>query len=216
MEFVPNMIDWVLHLDRHLGSLVDKYGPLVYSILFLIVFCETGLVVTPFLPGDSLLFAAGAIAGAADSSLNVLALIAVLLTAAVLGDTVNYQVGHYVGPRVFREGRTSRWLKREHLDRTEAFFAKYGGKTIVIARFVPIVRTFAPFVAGMGSMSYPRFLLFNVTGGALWVFLLVLLGYWFGQREIVKDNFTLVILAIVAISLVPPVLEFVRARRGKK
>lgn len=214
MELISNVIDWVLHFDHHLKNVVEDYGLWTYCILFLIVFCETGLVVTPFLPGDSLLFVAGALA--AGGRLNIALLVLVLTAAAVLGDTVNYQVGHYVGPRVFREGRTSRWLRREHLERTEAFFEKYGGKTIVIARFVPIVRTFAPFVAGMGSMAYPRFLTFNVTGGVLWVALLTFAGYWFGGIPTVEHNFTLVILAIIFISLLPPLLELVRARRSKK
>jgi membrane-associated protein len=214
MELISNVIDWVLHFDHHLKSVVEHYGLWAYCILFLIVFCETGLVVTPFLPGDSLLFVAGALA--AGGGLNIGILLLVLMVAAILGDTVNYRIGQYVGPRVFRQGRTSRWLKREHLDRTEAFFAKYGGKTIVMARFVPIVRTFAPFVAGMGSMAYPRFLSFNVVGGVAWVCLLTLAGYWFGRIPAVERNFTLVVLAIIVISLLPPLFEFLRTRRHKR
>jgi membrane-associated protein len=214
MELISNVIDWVLHVDHHLKSVVEHYGLWTYCILFLIVFCETGLVVTPFLPGDSLLFVAGALA--AGGRLNVGLLLLVLAGAAILGDTVNYQIGHYVGPRVFRQSRTSRWLKREHLDRTEAFFTKYGGKTIVMARFVPIVRTFAPFVAGMGSMAYPRFLSFNVVGGVAWVCLLTLAGYWFGEISAVERNFTLVVLAIILISLLPPLFELLRTRRHKR
>jgi membrane-associated protein len=210
MEWLHQIVDIFLHLDRHLHELVAQYGLWTYFILFVIVFCETGLVVTPFLPGDSLLFAAGALAGA--GAFDPLVLTLVLIVAAVLGDTVNYQIGHAIGPRVFTAGH-SRWFRKEHLDRTHAFFEKYGGKTIVIARFVPIVRTFAPFVAGVGSMSYPRFLAYNVVGGVVWVVSFVMAGYWFGSREFVKNNFSLVIGAIIIISILPAVWEFVRARR---
>jgi membrane-associated protein len=206
-------MEWMLHLDDKLKELVEMYGLWTYSILFLIVFCETGLVVTPFLPGDSLLFAAGALAG--DGRLDVLIVMAVLFVAAVIGDTVNYQIGHYIGPRVFSEKRTSRWLKHEHLDRTHAFFEEYGGKTIIIARFVPIIRTFAPFVAGAGSMTYSKFLAYNILGAALWVGSLVLAGYWFGGFAIVRENFSLVVLAIIALSLVPIVVEYLRTRRAR-
>jgi membrane-associated protein len=215
MEFIGNALDWVLHFDRHLKEIVETHGSWAYAVLFVIVFCETGLVVTPFLPGDSLLFVAGALA-ADQGGLNVGAVIVVLLSAAILGDAVNYHAGQFLGYRLFREGRQSRWLKHEHLERTHTFFEKYGGKTIIIARFVPIVRTFAPFVAGMGSMSYARFLVFNVTGAVLWVVVLVMLGFWFGGLPAVEHNFTLVVLAIIVISLIPPVLEVVRARRKKK
>lgn len=217
MEILSTVIDWVLHVDHHLKSLVEQHGALTYAVLFLVVFCETGLVVTPFLPGDSLLFVAGALA--AGGRLNIVFLMLVLTAAAILGDTVNYQAGHYVGPRVFRggrSGRSSRWLKREHLERTEAFFARYGGKTIVLARFVPIVRTVAPFVAGMGSMAYPRFLAFNVIGGVVWVVLLTLAGYWFGTIPVVEHNFALVIPAIIFLSLLPPLFEHLRSRRRRK
>jgi membrane-associated protein len=216
MEIVSHLVDWVLHVDQHLKNLVETYGALTYAILFLIVFCETGLVVTPFLPGDSLLFVAGALA--AGGRLNIAFLLLILMAAAIVGDSVNYQAGHFVGPRVFGRsggGRTSRLLKREHLDRTEAFFARYGGKTILLARFVPIVRTVAPFVAGMGSMAYARFLAFNVVGGVLWVALLTLAGYWFGSIPAVEHNFTLVILAIIFISLLPPLFEYLRSRRQR-
>lgn len=209
MEWLSYLIDLFLHLDKHLHELVENYGTWSYLILFTIVFCETGLVVTPFLPGDSLLFAAGALAG--GGSLDVGLLILLLTVAAILGDTVNYQIGHYIGPKVFQRDR--RWLKKKHLDRTHEFFEKYGGKTIIIARFVPIIRTFAPFVAGVGSMTYSRFLAFNVIGAVLWVVGFVLAGYWFGGLEIVKRNFTLVILAIIIISIIPGVVEFIRARR---
>ena len=214
MGILSSVLDWVLHVDHHLKNLVTQHGALTYAVLFLVVFCETGLVVTPFLPGDSLLFVAGALA--AGGRLNIVFLLLVLMAAAILGDTVNYQIGHHVGPRVFRGGGSSRWLRREHLERTEAFFAKYGGKTVLLARFVPIVRTVAPFVAGMGSMAYPRFLAFNVVGGVVWVALLTLAGYWFGSIPAVEHNFTLVILAIVFISLLPPLFEYLRSRRRRR
>lgn len=210
---IASITDWVLHLDDKLKVLVSDYGAWTYGILFLIVFCETGLVVTPFLPGDSLLFAAGTLA--AGGSLNVGALMVVLIVAAVIGDTVNYQIGASVGRRLVREGRSSRWLRPENLDRTHQFFEKYGGKTIVLARFVPIVRTFAPFVAGMGAMTYARFLAYNVIGAVAWVVIAVMAGFWFGSLDFVQKNFELVILAIVAISLIPAVIEFIRVRRRR-
>jgi len=209
MEFITYLIDLILHLDRHLASLIENYGLWTYLILFLIVFAETGLVVTPLLPGDSLLFAAGTFAG--RGSLNPLLLFAVLSAAAILGDTVNYWVGKYLGEHFIR-GRGRRWIKQEHLDRTHAFFEKYGGKTIIIARFVPFVRTFAPFVAGIGTMTYARFLAYNVIGGLLWVGICVAAGYLFGGLPFVQDNFSLVVLAIVIVSLIPAVVEFLRAR----
>src|SRR5262245_32805588 len=209
-DWLQSLVDIFLHLDKHLTELTARYGVWTYLILFGIVFAETGLVITPFLPGDSLLFAAGALAGA--GAFDVWILMAVLAVAAVLGDTVNYQIGHYLGPKVFTAGH-SRWFRKEHLDRTHAFFEKYGGKTIVIARFVPIIRTFAPFVAGVGSMSYGRFLVYNVAGGLLWVVSFVLAGYWFGSREFVRKNFSLVIVAIIIISFLPAVWEYMRARR---
>jgi len=214
MELISQALDWMLHLDDKMLELVGRYGTWTYAILFAIVFCETGLVVTPFLPGDSLLFAAGAIAG--QGSLNLWIVMAVLLVAAILGDTLNYHIGHYLGPKVFREGRTSRWLKKEHLDRTHAFFEKYGGKTIIIARFVPIVRTFAPFVAGVGAMTYAKFIMFNVVGAVLWVVSLTLAGYWLGRIAWVKENFEIVVLAIIVISLLPMVWEWWRVRREAK
>ena len=189
MELLATLLDIALHLDQHLQALVAAYGAWVYLILFLIVFCETGLVVTPFLPGDSLLFVAGAIAAA--GGMNIHLLVVLLIIAAVSGDAVNYAVGHYLGPRVFHS-RESRWLNPRHLERAHAFYERHGGKTIIIARFVPIVRTFAPFVAGIGSMTYKRFLLFNVVGGALWVLLFVPAGYFFGSVPFVKNNFSLV------------------------
>lgn len=212
MELIAKLFDFVMHLDVHLNSLIVSYQLWTYLILFAVIFCETGLVVTPFLPGDSLLFATGALAATPGSPLKVYWLFLILAAAAVLGDTVNYWIGHLVGPRAFR-GENVRFLNRKHLDRTHEFFEKYGGKTIIIARFVPIVRTFAPFVAGIGSMSYGRFFSYNVIGGLVWVFGLVLLGYYFGAIPVVECNFSLVILAIIVISILPGVYEVVRQRR---
>jgi membrane-associated protein len=212
MEWMAHFIDLFLHLDKHLNLLAGDYGVWTYLILFLIVFCETGLVVTPFLPGDSLLFAVGALAASEGSVLDVWFVIGLLTVAAILGDTLNYQIGHVVGPRVFTNH--GRFFKKEHLDRTHRFFEKYGGKTIIFARFVPIVRTFAPFVAGIGAMTYWKFLAYNVIGGVLWVFGFVLAGYFFGNIPVVKRNFTLVIFAIIFLSILPGVIEFVRSRRA--
>lgn len=212
MELIHTAIDLFLHLDRHLAELTQALGPWIYFLLFAIVFCETGLVVTPFLPGDSLLFAVGALASIPDSGLNVWGIGALLVTAAILGDAVNYAVGAYVGPRVFTS-EESRWLNKKHLMRTHEFYEKYGGKTIILARFVPIVRTFAPFVAGVGSMTYPKFALYNVTGAFAWVLSFLTAGYWFGQLPVVKEYFHLVIVAIIVISVIPIVVEYVRARR---
>lgn len=212
MEALKKLIDIVLHLDRYLKDLVPEYGVWIYAILFLIIFCETGLVVTPFLPGDSLLFAIGALGGA--GALNVWLILLLLTAAAILGDTVNYWIGHLVGPKVFKEG--SRFLNRKHLEKTHEFYERYGGKTIIIARFVPIVRTFAPFVAGVGSMTYFRFMSFNIVGAVLWVFSMTLAGYFFGGLEIVKKNFSAVILMIIFISILPAIIEFVRERRRLK
>lgn len=200
-------IDFILHIDQHLGGIIQDYGVLTYAILFLIIFLETGLVVTPFLPGDSLLFAAGAFA--AIDSLNAWLLLALLSAAAIIGDTVNYALGHYVGPRVFQQRRA--WiLHPEYLERTHRFYEQHGAKTIVLARFIPIIRTFAPFVAGIGRMSYARFLAYNVFGGILWVALFVLGGYYFGNLPIVKANFSLIILAIIVITLLPLLYEVVQ------
>ncbi len=209
MELLAPLIDLVVHLDDHLQALVTNYGAWVYLILFLIVFCETGLVVTPFLPGDSLLFVAGAIAAAGGMNIHLLVLL--LFAAAVLGDAVNYGVGHYLGPRVFRS-RESRWLNPRHLERAHAFYERHGGKTIIIARFVPIVRTYAPFVAGAASMPYPRFALYNVTGAALWVVSLGYAGYFLGNIPVIKDNLTLVIIAIIILSILPGIVEYLRHR----
>jgi membrane-associated protein len=209
MEWLKQFVDLFLHLDTHLSAVISQYGTWTYLILFLIVFCETGLVVTPFLPGDSLLFAAGTFAALGD--LDVRLMIVLLTIAAVVGDTVNYWVGAAIGPRAF-QGNV-RFLKREHLERTHAFYEKHGGKTIILARFIPIIRTFAPFVAGVGAMSYGKFLTYNVVGAILWVTLLVLAGFFFGNIPVVRENFSLVIMAIIAISVMPIAVEAVRARR---
>jgi membrane-associated protein len=199
---------YVLHLDKSLGGIIAAYGAWTYLILFTVIFCETGLVVTPFLPGDSLLFAAGTMAGAGHLRLGVL--LAVLSSAAIIGDNVNYWIGRYIGPRAF-SGHV-RFLKKGHLDRTHRFFEKYGGKTIILARFVPIVRTFAPFVAGVGTMNYGRFLLFDVPGGIAWVSIFVLGGWRLGSIPVFRDNFIVVVMAIIAISVLPMVIELARAR----
>jgi membrane-associated protein len=211
MDFVRSVMDLFLHLDEHLNQIVTTYGVWTHLILFAIVFAETGLVVTPFLPGDSLLFAAGALA--ALGSLDLWLLVVLLIGAAILGDTVNYWVGAWIGPRAF--SGNLKFLRKDYLDRTHAFYEKHGGKTIILARFVPIIRTFAPFVAGVGAMSYPRFILYNITGAVLWVGLFVPLGYFFGNMPTVKNNFSLVILAIIAISVMPIAVEAIRARRSR-
>lgn len=210
MEYITQFIDFFLHLDKHLEVLVQQYGTWTYLVLFVIVFCETGLVVTPILPGDSLLFAAGAIAALSDA-LNPHYLVILLTIAAVLGDAVNYQIGRFIGPAVFRD--KSRFFKREHLERTHDFYERYGGKTIIIARFVPIIRTFAPFIAGVAQMSYSRFALYNVIGAILWVVIGVYAGYLFGGLQIVKDNFSVIIIAIVFISILPAGIEYWLAKR---
>ena len=212
MEFLQDVIDIFLHLDLHLNAWAGMLGPWLYLVLFLIIFCETGLVVTPFLPGDSLLFAVGALASVDGSSIRLPLLSVLLFGAAVAGDAVNYAIGSRIGPRVFSHS-DSRLFNREHLIRTQRFYEKYGGKTIVLARFIPIIRTFAPFVAGIGTMAYSRFALFNVTGGALWVLSFVLGGFFFGNVPVVKQNFHYVIVAIIVISVMPPILEYLRARR---
>jgi membrane-associated protein len=211
MDFVRSVMDLFLHLDEHLNQIVTTYGVWTHLILFAIVFAETGLVVTPFLPGDSLLFAAGALA--AIGSLDLWLLVVLLIGAAILGDTVNYWVGAWIGPRAF--SGNVKFLRKDYLDRTHAFYEKHGGKTIILARFVPIIRTFAPFVAGVGAMSYPRFIVYNITGAVLWVGLFVPLGYFFGNMPTVKENFSLVILAIIAISIMPIAVEAIRARRSR-
>ncbi|HKS35945.1 MAG TPA: DedA family protein [Verrucomicrobiae bacterium] len=212
METLKKLLDIILHLNVHLDTLVSDYGAWVYAILFLIVFCETGLVVTPFLPGDSLLFAAGAIA--AGGRLDVFLLMLLLLVAAIAGDTVNYWIGNLAGHKLV--ARFPRLIQKKHLDRTHDFFERYGGKTIIIARFVPIVRTFAPFVAGIGQMTYTRFMSFNIVGALLWVLLLVPAGYFFANVSFVKKNFSLVILAIIFLSILPAVFEFWREWRRSR
>lgn len=210
MDLIAGFLDLVVHLDQHLRTLAQNYGSWVYAVLFLIIFLETGLVVTPFLPGDSLLFVAGTIAAAGE--LHVHGLVLLLISAAIIGDSVNYGIGRYLGPRVFRF-EDSRFFKRAYLERTHAFFERHGGKTIIIARFVPIIRTYAPFVAGIGTMSYRHFLVFNVTGAILWVSLLTYAGYFFGNLPVVKDNLTLFIVGIIVLSIMPGIIEFWRARR---
>jgi len=212
MDLLATFLEIMLHLDKHLAGLVAQYGAWVYAILFVIVFCETGLIVLPFLPGDSLLFVAGAVAAAGGMHIGLL--VVLLIVAAVLGDAVNYAAGAWFGPRVFR-WENSRFFNRAAFDRTHGFYEKHGGKTVIIARFMPLIRTFAPFVAGVGQMSYARFAMFNVTGAVLWVTSLSLAGYWFGNLPWVKDNLTLVILAIIAISLAPLAMAWLRAKAGR-
>ena len=211
MEILAQFIDIILHLDKHLALLVQSYGVWVYAILFAIVFMETGFVVMPFLPGDSLLFVAGAVAAAGGMDVQIVA--ATLIAAALCGDNVNYWIGRFLGPKVFKfEG--SRWLKQENLDRTHAFMEKHGPKAIIIARFVPVVRTFVPFVCGIGRLTYGRFLGFSVLGAVIWVGLLVPAGYFFGNLPVVKNNLTAVILLIVLISVLPGIIEFIRHKRS--
>lgn len=207
------ILDFVLHIDRHLGEISARYGTLIYAVLFLIIYCETGLVVTPVLPGDSLLFAAGSIAALGEMNIHLMVIL--LITAAILGDATNFTIGKHLGDRLFANP-DSRFFRREYLHRTEAFYAKHGGKTIIIARFVPIVRTFAPFVAGMGHMHYRRFLHYNIIGGIAWVALFAYAGYAFGQHPVVKKNLTLVLAAIILISILPALIEIIRHRRASQ
>ena len=210
---ISTIIDFILHIDQHLAALSAEYGVWIYAILFLIIFCETGLVVTPFLPGDSLLFAAGGIAALGE--MNIHWMVALLLVAAILGDAVNFAIGKYFGARLFANP-DSKIFRRAYLDKTHAFYEKHGGKTIIIARFVPIVRTFAPFVAGMGNMHYGRFIRYNIIGAILWVVLFSYAGYFFANIPLVKNNLALVLAAIIVISVLPGVVEVVRARRAAK
>lgn len=212
MEIVTNIISFILHIDTHLGEIIKAYGTLSYLILFLIVFAETGFVFTPFLPGDSLLFAAGAFA--AIGSFNVVLLLVILWIAAFLGDTINYWIGHFFGQKIIDNPHIP-FINQEHIDKTQVFYKKHGGKTIFLARFVPIVRTFAPFVAGVGKMSYGKFISYNAIGGFVWVFGFVLLGYFFGNIPLVKENFTLVVFAIILLSVVPMFYEFIKPRLKK-
>jgi membrane-associated protein len=210
MESLKYLLDVFLHLDKYLANIIAQYGTWTYAMLFFVIFMETGFVVTPFLPGDSLLFAAGTFA--ALGSLNVWLLLILLMIAAVGGDTINYWIGHFLGDRAYN----IKWIKREYLDRTHAFFEKHGGKTIFLARFVPIVRTFAPFVAGMGRMSYGYFFSYNVFGGVTWVLLFTLAGYFFGNIPFIKSNFEFVIIAIILISVLPMLVEAIKARRENR
>lgn len=209
MDLLTLIVDFILHVDVHLQELMNNYGLWVYGILFLIIFSETGLVVTPFLPGDSLLFAAGALTVGSAMDVNVLALL--LIVAAVLGNITNYTIGHFFGAKLFNNPH-SKIFRRDYLDKTHAFFDKHGGKTIIITRFLPIVRTFAPFVAGMGAMTYKRFMVFNIVGGILWVCSFVYAGYLFGNMPIVRQNFTLLVMGIIVFSILPIVIETVRHR----
>ena len=213
MEYVRHAIDFVVHLDRHLAEIIQRYGAHAYTVIFTVIFLETGVVVTPILPGDSLLFAAGSFAGI--GALSLWPVYFVCLVAAVLGDTLNYSIGAYLGPKVFHYPK-SRFFNPAHLRKTHDFYEKYGGKTIIIARFIPIIRTFAPFVAGVGKMSYAQFATYNVTGAVLWVSLCVFAGYFFGNLPFVKNNFSLVIVAIIVISLLPAVIEILRHRAERK
>lgn len=213
MDLLRNFFDILLHLDKHLNEWAGTMGGWLYGLLFAIIFCETGLVVTPFLPGDSLLFAVGALAATDGSPINIVLVVALLFVAGVAGDAVNYSIGRRIGPAAFKS--ESSWLlNKKHLERTQAFYEKHGGKTIILARFMPIIRTFAPFVAGIGQMRYRRFATFNVAGAALWVTSFTVLGYAFGNVPAVKKNFTLVIGAIIVVSVLPGFVEFVRARRA--
>ncbi|HEY1024356.1 MAG TPA: DedA family protein [Sphingobacteriaceae bacterium] len=214
MELIQQLIDFILHIDKHLVEIVQEYETWTYAILFLIIFAETGFVVTPFLPGDSLLFAAGAIIAKPESGLSISLMCVLLIVAAILGDLVNYHIGDYIGPKAF-SGKY-KLLKKEYLERTQQFYNKHGGKTIIYARFIPIIRTFAPFIAGVGTMSYARFASFNVIGGVVWVVSFLLLGYFFGGLEVIKSNFTYVIFGIIVLSLLPPVIEVIKHRLEKK
>ncbi len=214
IDIIRTIIGYILHLDKYLGQLIQAYHFWTYLFMFFIIFMETGFVVTPFLPGDSLLFAAGTLAGLGQY-LNLGLLFIIFSAAAIAGDTANYWIGHYIGPRAF--SGNIRFLKKEYLDRTHAFYEKHGGKTIIIARFIPIIRTFAPFVAGVGAMTYPKFIAYNVIGGLAWVALFVFGGYFFGRLPVIQNNFSFVLLAIIFISVLPAIIEVIRSRQqGKK
>jgi membrane-associated protein len=214
IELIRSLIDFILHIDQHLVEIVSNYKTWTYAILFLIIFAETGLVVTPILPGDSLLFAAGAIIAKPESNLNVFTMAALLILAAILGDMVNYAIGNKIGARAF-SGRY-RFLKKEYLERTQEFYNKHGGKTIIYARFIPIIRTFAPFIAGVGTMSYRYFATYNIVGGVAWVSSFLFLGYFFGGIPIIRQNFTYVIFGIIFLSLMPPLFEYIRSKRKRQ
>ncbi|WP_027627905.1 DedA family protein [Ruminiclostridium cellobioparum] len=212
MDIIYTLLDFIINLDKHLTELINNFGGFTYVILFLIIFCETGLFMAPFLPGDSLIFVVGALS--ASGAMNIWLITGVLIAAAVIGDTVNYHIGKFLGPRIFKK-QNVRFLNRKHLDKAHEFYRKHGGKTVIMARFIPVIRTFAPFVAGMGSMSYGRFILYNITGGIAWVSICVASGYFFGNIPVVSENFTLVILAIIGISLLPVVFTWMANRRNK-
>jgi len=211
LEFINYIIDLFLHLDAHLHELIINYGTFTYAILFLVIFAETGLVFTPFLPGDSLLFAAGTFAARGAFDVHLLAIL--LTIAAISGDTVNYWIGKFIGPKAF--DKNIKFLKKEYLEKTHQFYEKHGGKTIIIARFIPIIRTFAPFVAGIGTMTYSKFIAYNIVGGILWCFLFIYGGYFFGNFSVVKNNFSLVIIAIVFLSILPGIIKFISHKFGK-
>ncbi|GDX47520.1 MAG: DedA family protein [Bacteroidetes bacterium] len=213
MEFLHQLLDFIIHIDKHLTDIISQYGTLTYAILFVIIFSETGFVVTPFLPGDSLLFAAGALAANEANALQVHLLVVLLIIAAVAGNMVNYQVGRWIGPAVFN--RNYKLLKREYLEKTQHFYEKHGGKTIIYSRFMPIIRTFAPFVAGVGKMTYSRFSTFNLAGGVIWVVLFTYAGYLFGNNDFVKNNFSAVVIMIIIVSLLPIVYEALKMRFRK-
>jgi membrane-associated protein len=215
MEFIHFIIDFILHIDVHLADLVAEYGAWIYAILFFIIFCETGLVVTPFLPGDSLLFVAGTLASIGSYHINVHLMVLLLITAAILGDATNYTIGRFFGEKLFSDPN-SKIFKQSYLERTHNFYKKHGGKTIILARFVPIVRTFAPFVAGMGKMNYKYFASYNVIGGIAWVSIFMYAGYFFGELEFVKRNLSVLIIAIIIISVIPGIVEVVRNKRKEK
>jgi membrane-associated protein len=215
LDLAKKLFDFILHIDRHLAEIIAAYGTWTYGILFLIIFAETGLVVMPLLPGDSLLFAAGAFCAKPETGLNVHAMAGLLFIAAFLGDTVNYWVGKKLGPAVFKR-EDSIWLRKKHLERAHEFFEKYGGRAVILARFVPIVRTFVPFIAGVGSMTYPRFLAYNLIGGFIWIYFFTYAGFFFGNQPFVQKNFKLVILAIIILSVVPIVVEFYREWRKSR
>lgn len=212
MQIITTLIDLFLHLDKHLASAVAQFGIGIYVLLFFIIFMETGFVITPFLPGDSLIFAAGTLAALPGSQMHVGVLYVVLASAAILGDTANYWIGHAIGPRVF--SGNIRFIKKEYLDRTHAFYEKHGGKTIFLARFIPIIRTFAPFVAGVGEMTYGHFITYNIFGGLVWTGLFLFAGYFFGNIPFIQHNFSLVIIVIIILSLLPAALEMFRNRRN--
>ena len=209
LELTKKLVDFIIHIDRHLAEIIAQYGLWTYAILFLIIFAETGLVVMPLLPGDSLLFAAGAFCAKPETGLNVHAMAGLLFVAAVLGDTINYSIGKRIGPAVFKR-EDSIWLRKKHLAHAHEFFEKYGGRAVILARFVPIVRTFVPFIAGVGTMTYKRFIAYNIIGGFVWIYFFIYAGYLFGNQPFVQKNFKLVILAIIILSVLPIVVEFVR------